>query len=102
MTPRTWLQKAITAATPALKRELHRQLTDRADTFLRTGAAPVDPVAAALETIDRSLQRRAETPPERRGLGWREAADLALDYRLQLMAERERGFRIVDRRTASR
>jgi hypothetical protein len=98
MTPRTWLQNAITAAAPALRRELRRQLTEPVDAYLRTGAAPTDPTTAALVVIDANLQRRSQTPADQRGPGWHQATDFALDYRLRLMADRARGYRVTDRR----
>lgn len=99
MSPRTWLEQAITAAAPAIMRGFERQLANPVDAYLGVTVPPaVDPTREAFTIIDNSLRRRADTPADRRGPGWQRAVDIALDCRLNLMADRDRGFRIVGHR----
>jgi hypothetical protein len=88
-----WFEGAVTSAAPAVLDELNRRLDDQ----LRND----DPTQRSLERMDWALQRRAQTPPAQRDERWHRAVDLVLDHRLKLMADRDRGYRLVDNRRLS-
>lgn len=57
-----------------------------------------NPVQAELFRVDRALARLSLIPPGMRDELWRAKADTLLTRRAELMAERDRGFRVSDRR----
>jgi hypothetical protein len=96
MTRRTWFERAIGSAAPAIRREIANQLANPVDEYLGTSASP-DLITESLTVMDGNLRRRAATPPSRRGPEWTRAVNLVLDYRLMLMAHRDHGCSLVHR-----
>ncbi|NUT90808.1 MAG: hypothetical protein HOY78_02145 [Saccharothrix sp.] len=62
----------------------------------------VDPAVAGMVRVDRALVGLARVHPDLRDEAWHAAVDALLVERSALTAERDRGFRVTDRRKVRR
>jgi len=88
VTAPTWLDDVLARH----EQELRAAVARRLDDLVRTDRA--DPTTAALGVVDNALARAAAR--FRRTGEWSPVLDVLLDYRLNVMADRDRGYRLVD------
>ena len=89
-----WLEAAVVQN--ALDHTLRQQIVED---ILCGGAERADPTTEALGRIDRSLAALTGIPRDQRGQRWHASVDWLLAARLRHMADRDRGYRVVDRLT---
>lgn len=86
----TWFQDSVTRHERQLRDAVAYGLAD----LVRADRA--DPTSTALDVVDNALARAAADV--RRTGAWSSVVDVLLDYRLNVMADRDRGYRVVERR----
>lgn len=87
-----WFDQALASQ----EQQLREAVAQRLDALART--ARVDPTTAALDAVDGALAGAAERFTRTRE--WSPVLDVLLDYRLNVMADRDRdrGYRLADHR----